>query len=196
MADPREIAALRAYQGRDSEGAHNFSVGDLVTPLPDMGIRGAGDPFIVLEVHPSIYENHFSNNRHEPGSGDVPSLRVATFMPAAGGKRAIATFLVDHAKFVPWEGAVEAKAGDDASEEESRPTPPYLAAEKGDTILLSDESGDWPGQEVRVTDIDETDTSPTECRLLCRRLDDPLEEDERWIINRHVVAVVSGRAAK
>jgi hypothetical protein len=187
MTDEEKAAALRAYCERD--GGMPFEKGDLITPRPDAGIRGAGSPFIVLEIDPYLDNTRFTDSQFSPGSGDLKRLRVATFMAVSGGPEAIATFVTDPAKFEPWPVAAAGAPGDDGGlAVPAKPLAPYLAAAVGDTVRVGTASDDWAGEEVRVTSVDDGDRGS---RLLCRRLDDPLAEDERWITNKHVESVTS-----
>lgn len=55
-----------------------FSAGDLVTPLRNSNMKGAGDPHVVLEVR-SAEQPYFTDETSSTGFGRRLDMRVASF---------------------------------------------------------------------------------------------------------------------
>lgn len=82
-----EAMIARLAEFGERYGKNPFSVGDVVTPRRDSGLKYAGRPFLVVESHqnddPPIFANSGESSDHD--FGRRVNIRVATVMTHRGG---------------------------------------------------------------------------------------------------------------
>lgn len=74
-----------------------FKRGDIVTPMKQYGIKGSGNPHVVLELLPNAEPMFIADKMSSPLNGGRSNMRIATFVDEE-----ILCYWVEAFQYQPW----------------------------------------------------------------------------------------------